>query len=1409
MMQRTIFLAASLALFCFTLSAQPMCGTDEAHRERMKDPDQKLKHDNMNAATRNALARQRNARTQSNNTVYTIPIVFHVMHRNEPPGTDTNILDEKIFAAVRQLNERFRKVPGSPGDGNSVDMQIQFSLAVRDPNGNPTNGINRVDMTSFSDYMQYGMNTPGMPETFLKGLSFWDSRYYANVWVVSYAYGYGGFAYYPGAHGMPWDGVVLTPGLMNGWNYSALTHEFGHYLNLVHTFGDGDGLTCSTETDCMLEGDMVCDTPPQLIFAPCELAPNACVPGEDLEAVNYMSYSCLDEFTEGQKERALAAMTIRSSLLEENGNMALVPVAPPAPDFMLAIQGDCKFTGMRVQFLDRTSGIPNVYNEWQIPGISFEWTVTNNADIILTSTDQHPWFTIPDGGNYDVTLSVTNAHGTNSITKTDFLVVQGEVPPAPKCVVFSDGGPDYPFRTDDVGIREVILNGMHHISGTSAEDAAAGVTDLNGYADFSCTHMVTLDPATAYTISVVVSDTRSEKVHVYIDFNNDGITSADLVTYAHGIPAGSGTYDLPSFTVPSFAVGQTQLRMRVIDVDDSEFAPDACGYLGYYGQVHDYSIFLPFGNQVPVAIDDAVTVNEDNTVLISVAANDFDPDGTLLIGSVDFDPVTPFFQSHATTPGGSWAYALMNRILFTPVQNFNGVATIQYTIMDNDWAESQPATITVTVMPVNDAPSFTKGANQIVMEGDGAQTVTGWATAMSTGPPDESSQVLTFSTTNDNNTLFSVQPSISASGTLTYTPAPDAAGLATVTVLLSDDGGTDNDGVNTYAQTFTITIDPVNDPPSFTKGSDEVVNEDAGAQMVTGWATTISAGPPDESSQELTFTVTNDNNTLFVVQPSISASGDLAYTSAANASGSSTVSVVLKDNGGTANDGADTYTTQTFTITVNAVNDPPSFIKGVDEVVDEDEGPQLVTGWATAILPGPPDEASQLLTFTATNDNNALFSVQPSIGTNGDLAYTPAANAFGVAAVEILLRDNGGVANGGVDTYIAQILTIRINPVNDAPVANDDSGRTDEDQITTVNVMLNDTDIDGILDPATIDLDPSAPGIQYQLSHDGTWRSESGMVTFIPEQDFAGTTSVQYRISDNEGLPSNTASITIVIDAVNDAPVLTNVTFTTDEDVPVSGSVFDVADKDPEGTTLVVDTTPVMGPIHGTFVISAGGTFVYTPVRNYFGTDAVTISICDTHSPAGCSVKTVAFVITPVNDPPVVVDFTATTLQGASVSGDFSVGDMDPDGVISYNTSPVSGPAHGTIFIRAEGTFTYTSDGAFAGRDMIVILACDDGIPPLCVTKTLTIEIEPVTGIETASTAVSVYPNPSSGEFRLMVPSNLMGGMVKVSDLFGRVIYESAIENEKSIDLSQYARGIYLLLVEGREGGYMMRIVLK
>jgi len=314
--------------------------------------------------------------------------------------------------------------------------------------------------------------------------------------------------------------------------------------------------------------------------------------------------------------------------------------------------------------------------------------------------------------------------------------------------------------------------------------------------------------------------------------------------------------------------------------------------------------------------------------------------------------------------------------------NQNGSATITVRGTSNGLTVDDSFTVTVTA--VNDEPSFTKGLDITVNEDSGTSTTANWATSISAGPSNESSQSLTFNVSNDNTSLFSNAPSVNSSGTLTFISATDANGSATVTVSVSDNGGTSNGGDNISPnQTFTITVIAVNDEPSFTKGLDITVNEDSGASTTTNWATSISAGPSNESSQSLTFNVSNDNTSLFSNAPFISSAGTLTFTPASNENGSTTVTVSLSDDGGTSNGGDNISPETTFTITVNSVNDGPTASAGSDiyNIIESSVSTMniTITDVSSSDIDDTPSNShtyswEKIFEYTANNDNTSITS---------------------------------------------------------------------------------------------------------------------------------------------------------------------------------------------------------------------------------------------------------------------------------------------------------------------------------------------------------------------------------------------------------------------------------------------------
>ena len=617
-----------------------------------------------------------------------------------------------------------------------------------------------------------------------------------------------------------------------------------------------------------------------------------------------------------------------------------------------------------------------------------------------------------------------------------------------------------------------------------------------------------------------------------------------------------------------------------------------------------------------------------------------------------------FSVQPAITPTGT--------LSFTPAAGTSGSAVVTVSVSDNGSGAapnvntSPQQTFNITVNPINSAPLFTKGADQTENEDAGAQSISNWATGIGDGDPEV--QTLTFNVSNNNNALFSVQPAISSTGALTYTPAANANGPAVVTVTLSDDGSDVPPNVNTSAaQTFNITINAVNDAPVFAGGGDETVSENAGPQSFSGWATGLGDGDP-EANQTLSFNVSNDNNGLFSAQPLISAGGNLSFTPAAGVSGLATVTVSLSDNGSGAAPNVNTSGPQTFTITVTSINDVPVFTAGPNQTIGEDAGPQTVNGWATGISDGDPE--TQALTFNVTNNNNTLFSAQPAITAAGNLSYTPAANASGSATVTVTLSDDGPGSPPNVNTSGPQTFTILINQVNDAPTVSAIGDQTINEDAQTGNIGFT------ISDPETAatDLDVTAtsdnptlvPNLVANIVLGGTGPSRT--INIIPVANLSGIANITINVSD--GTLSTNRNFSVTVTSVNDPPTITAITNqTVAEDTPTGSLAFTIGDTEtPVGSLTLThsSTNTVLVPISNIVLGGSGAsrTVVVTPAADQTGTTTITITVDD-----GTSSTSMNFNVnvTPINDPPTVSAITDRTINEDTQTGNinFTISDAE------------------------------------------------------------------------------------------------------------------------------------------------------
>ncbi|MGI2922051.1 tandem-95 repeat protein [Vibrio diabolicus] len=675
-------------------------------------------------------------------------------------------------------------------------------------------------------------------------------------------------------------------------------------------------------------------------------------------------------------------------------------------------------------------------------------------------------------------------------------------------------------------------------------------------------------------------------------------------------------------------------------------------------------------NDAPVAKDDTEITDEDTDVTIDVLPNDTDVDGdTLSIESAS----VPETQGKVEIVDG--------KLVFTPAENFNGDAEITYTVTDGQLTDE--AKVTVTVNPVNDAPTIKVDAVESITEDAvSTDTVVATLTVHDTDTPEDELTVLLENNSNGYFVLVGNEVKLTQAGVDAVNN--DELNLKDLTISASV-----SDGVSPTANdSDSLIVNRVNDAPTI----DNVIAGQELAEDFDAYTIDLNEAFKDTDSS-LNFSVSGNSNVLVSIE-----NGIATVSPTADWNGSETLTFTATDPSG-----------ESISQTVNFTVAPVADIVADKATVVED------TATIINVLGNDTFEGDDKVVSLDTNNGPANGTV--SVNPDGTVTYTPNDNYHGTDSFTYI------VTSGGVSE--STTVNVDVTPVNDAPVAKDDTATTQEDTAVTIDVLPNDTDIDG--DKLSID-SASVPSDQ------GTVEIVDGKLVFTPAENFNGDAEITYTVTD--GTLTDQATVNVTVNAVNDTPeVESNIADQnlaedfTPYSINLNTAFSDVDNVDGELSFSVSGNNNVLVSIEN-------GIATISPTADWNGSEILTFTATD---PSGESVsQTVNFTVTPVADivadKATVVEDTPTIIK--VLGNDTFEGD---DKVVSLDTN--NGPANGTVSVNSDGSVTYTPNDNYHGTDSFTYIVTSGGVSE---STTVNVDVTPVNDAPVAKddTAVTDEDTP-------------------------------------------------------------------
>ena len=859
------------------------------------------------------------------------------------------------------------------------------------------------------------------------------------------------------------------------------------------------------------------------------------------------------------------------------------------------------------------------------------------------------------------------------------------------------------------------------VSGTSSNTTLIANSSIT-FGGSGVNRTVSLTPATnlsgTATITLTVSDgelTASDTFVLTVNAVNDTPTISDVANQT--VSEDTATSAL-TVTIGDIETTSASLTMSATS-SNTTLAPNSNVGLGGSGANRTVTI-TPAANQsgtatITLTVSDGQLTASDTFVLTVNAVNDTPTISDVADQAVNEDTatsalavtigdvetaagdltVTRVSSNTTLVPvenivlGGSGA----NRtVTITPAANQSGTSAITLTVIDGANAAASD-TFVLTVNAGNDVPTISDVANQAVNQNAALSNI-----AFTVGDVETSAASLSVSGSSSNTTLVPNSGiSIGGSGanrTVSVTPAANQSGTATITLTVTDEGNA------TASDTFVLTVGATNAAPTISDVANQTTNEDTTLANVA-----LTIGDVETAAGSLSVAGSSSNAALVptsnITFGGSGASRTVSIVPAANQSGTATITLTVSDGTASASD--------TFLLTVNAVNDTPAISGVTNKSIEEDTSLA-----ATAFTVSDIETAAGSLTVTGTSSNTTLVPTNNITvsGSGGDrtVSITPAANQSGSATITLTVSDGSATASA---TFV-----LTVNAVNDAPTISDIANQTTNEDTTVSNVSFTVTDIETAAASLTLSVSSSnstlVPDSNITFAGSGGDRT----VSLRPVGNESGTATILITVSD--GVASASDTFVVTVNAVNDAPTISDVTNQSiAEDGTLASTTFSVADAETAAAALTVTGTSSNTTLVPNALITIGGggrdrTVAITPVANQSGVTTITLTVSD-----GTAVSSDAFelTVTAVNDPPTISDISdQAVVKNTRLSNViFTIADNETAAsalALSASSStttlvPATGIVFGTTVNPNERTLSITPAANQFGTTTITITVSD------------------------------------------------------------------------------------------------------